>query len=151
MTLSSYLTIGDLAQRSGVAPSALRFYESRGLITSERTAGNQRRFARAMLRRVAVIRAAQAVGVSLDEIAAALEALPDGRAPTKRDWDRLSRMWRRRLVRRIAELERLRDDLTSCIGCGCLSLRTCALFNPADAVAEQGPGPRLMMQRLPQA
>jgi MerR family transcriptional regulator, redox-sensitive transcriptional activator SoxR len=134
------LTIGQLAQRSGAAPSALRFYESLGLIRSERTAGNQRRYPRVALRRVAFVRTAQRVGLSLEEIAEALATLPGGRAPTREEWERLSRGWRPRIDARIAQLERLRDKLDSCIGCGCLSLDRCALSNPDDAVAVRGPG-----------
>lgn len=142
---ADWLTIGELAERSGVATSALRFYESRGLISSERTAGGQRRFQRATLRRVAFIRIAQQLGVSLDEIAEAMNTLPTGRTPTKEDWARLSRAWRTRIEDRIATLERLRDDLTGCIGCGCLSLRRCRLYNPGDRVAQRGPGPRYLL------
>jgi MerR family redox-sensitive transcriptional activator SoxR len=134
------LTIGEVSARSGVAPSALRFYEEHGLITSERTSGNQRRFRRHALRRLAFIRSAQRVGLSLDEIAEALATLPEGRTPTKADWARLSRGWRPRIEAQIERLERLRDKLDGCIGCGCLSLRTCALQNPDDVVAERGPG-----------
>ena len=142
------LSVGELAVRSGVAASALRFYEDRGLIASRRNRGGQRRYERATLRRVAVIRAAQAVGLSLDEIRSALDELPSSRTPTARDWERLSRGWRRKLDLRISELERLRDRLTGCIGCGCLSLATCRLLNPADAVAAQGSGARLL--RVPE-
>lgn len=138
------LTIGELAHRSGVAASALRFYEDRGLISSRRNPGGQRRYERATLRRVAVIRAAQGVGLSLEEIRTALAALPSGRTPNARDWERLSKTWRRRLDDRIGELERLRDRLTGCIGCGCLSLATCRLLNPADAVAAEGAGARYL-------
>ncbi|WP_029150303.1 redox-sensitive transcriptional activator SoxR [Microbacterium indicum] len=134
------LTIGQLAQRSGVNASALRFYEQRGLITSRRSAGNQRRYEQAMLRRVAFIRAAQAVGLRLEEIADALASLPEGRTPTKRDWHRLSREWRPRLDEQIERLTRLRDKLDGCIGCGCLSLKACALYNPDDALAAEGTG-----------
>ena len=137
---AAHLTIGQLAERSGVATSALRFYESRGLIASERTAGNQRRYPQAALRRVAFVRSAQRVGLTLDEIVAALATLPEGRAPTKADWSRLSRGWRPRIEEQIERLERLRDKLDSCIGCGCLSLRTCALNNPGDEAAARGPG-----------
>jgi len=140
-----YLTIGELAARSGVATSALRFYESRGLISSRRTSGNQRRYRRPMLRRVALIRAAQEVGLSLREIGEALESLPHHRTPDREDWARLSRSWQRRLDAQIAELQALRDDLTDCIGCGCLSLKSCAIFNPADAIAERGTGPRYLL------
>ena len=143
--LPDRITIGELAQRSGVATSALRFYESAGLISSERTGGNQRRYTRATLRRVAVIRAAQRLGLSLQEIAAALGRLPDGRTPTKEDWQRLSRSWRADVESRIVDLQRLRDDLNGCIGCGCLSLRSCALFNTQDALAARGAGPRILL------
>jgi MerR family transcriptional regulator, redox-sensitive transcriptional activator SoxR len=135
------LTIGELSARSGVAPSALRFYEDRGLIRSTRNSGNQRRFEQAMLRRVAFIRTAQRVGLSLEEIGEALATLPENRTPTKADWARLSRSWRSRLDEQIERIERLRDRLDSCIGCGCLSLKTCALSNPGDVLADQGPGP----------
>ena len=139
------LTIGDFAARSGVAPSALRYYEKEGLIRSTRTTGNQRRYQRTELRRVAFIRIAQQVGVSLDEIREALAALPENRTPTKADWSRLSARWRRRLDERIALMERLRDQLTGCIGCGCLSLQRCKLANPGDRLAEQGPGARTLV------
>jgi MerR family transcriptional regulator, redox-sensitive transcriptional activator SoxR len=134
------LPIGVIAERAGVAPSALRFYEAQGLIWSTRNTGNQRRFERSMLRRIAFIRTAQRVGLTLDEIRAALDGLPSNRTPNKADWERLSHLWRHRLDERIAELERLRDKLTSCIGCGCLSLRRCALSNPDDELAAVGPG-----------
>jgi len=139
------LTIGDFAARSGVAPSALRFYEKEGLIRAARTAGNQRRYLRSELRRVAFIKIAQQVGVSLEEIREALAALPDNRTPTKADWARLSARWRRKLEDRIALMERLRDQLTGCIGCGCLSLQRCNLINPADRLAERGPGPQVIL------
>jgi MerR family redox-sensitive transcriptional activator SoxR len=134
------LTIGELSARSGVAPSALRYYEDQGLIRSERTAGNQRRYRRATLRRVAFIRSAQRVGLTLDDIAEALATLPEGRTPTKADWARLSRQWRPRLDAQIERLQRLRAKLDGCIGCGCLSLRTCSLNNPDDELAARGPG-----------
>jgi MerR family redox-sensitive transcriptional activator SoxR len=134
------LTIGEVAARSGTSTSALRYYESQGLITSERTAGNQRRYARATLRRVAFIRSAQRVGLTLEEITEALATLPAGRTPTKADWTRLSRSWRPRIDAQIERLTRLRAKLDGCIGCGCLSLRTCALNNPDDEVAGRGPG-----------
>lgn len=136
----SELTIGELAERSGVAASAIRFYEDRGLVGSRRTTGNQRRYPRVTLRRLAFIRTAQRVGLSLDEIEAALAVLPSGRTPTKADWSRVSRSWRPRLDARIHQLERLRDTLDSCIGCGCLSLKRCKLSNPDDVVADLGPG-----------
>ncbi|MFB9234506.1 redox-sensitive transcriptional activator SoxR [Plantactinospora siamensis] len=138
------LTIGDLSARSGVAPSALRYYERLGLIRANRTGGNQRRYERAELRRVAFIRIAQQVGVSLEEIRAALDELPDNRTPTRADWTRLSNVWRGKLDERIRLLNRLRDDLTGCIGCGCLSLQRCRLYNPDDVLAAEGPGPRLL-------
>jgi len=134
------LSIGELSARSGVATPALRFYEDRGLISSTRNAGNQRRYEQAVLRRIAFIRTAQRVGLSLDEISSALATLPDNRTPTKADWTRLSRTWRGRLDEQIERIERLRDRLDGCIGCGCLSLRTCALNNPGDEVADRGPG-----------
>lgn len=134
------LSIGQLAGRSGVATSAIRYYEERGLVSADRTTGNQRRYPRATLRRLGFIRAAQQVGLSLDEIAGALDTLPAGRTPTKRDWHRLGRNWRPRLDEQIERLERLRDTLDACIGCGCLSLRSCALYNPDDVLAERGQG-----------
>ena len=142
--MEDHLTIGEVAARSGVATSALRYYESRGLITSERTPGNQRRFPRSTLRTVAVIRAANNVGMSLDDVGDALAALPGGRTPTKEDWSRMAKEWRSMLDDRIAGLEALRDELGDCIGCGCLSLRSCALFNPADRVARSGTGARYL-------
>jgi MerR family transcriptional regulator, redox-sensitive transcriptional activator SoxR len=139
------LTIGELAARSGVATSALRYYEKRGLIRSTRTTGNQRRYQRGELRRVAFIRIAAQVGVPLDEIGEALSALPDERTPTRADWARLSAAWRGRLEDQIAVLERLRDRLTGCIGCGCLSLTRCRLSNPSDQIAADGAGPRYLL------
>jgi MerR family transcriptional regulator, redox-sensitive transcriptional activator SoxR len=148
--LPDRITIGELATRSGVASSALRFYEQRGLIASERSPGNQRRYARATLRRVAFIRAAQQVGLSLGEIRSALARLPAERNPTKADWERLARPWRRSLDERIAQLVQLRDDLADCIGCGCLSLRTCRLFNPDDSAATHGAGARYLQGDSPE-
>jgi MerR family redox-sensitive transcriptional activator SoxR len=139
------LAIGDFAARSGVAPSALRYYEKEGLIRSTRTGGNQRRYERSELRRVGFIKIAQQVGVSLDEIRDALAALPENRTPTKADWSRLSARWRKRLEERIALMERLRDQLTGCIGCGCLSLQRCKLINPDDRLAASGSGPRTVI------
>ena len=139
------LTIGDFAVRSGVAPSALRYYERQGLIHSSRTGGNQRRYERSELRRVAFIRIAQQVGVSLDEIRDALASLPENRTPTKADWSRLSAHWRRKLEDRITLMERLRDQLTGCIGCGCLSMQRCNLINPADRLATRGSGPQMIL------
>jgi MerR family redox-sensitive transcriptional activator SoxR len=141
------LTIGELAARSGVAPSALRYYERLGLIRAGRTGGNQRRYERAELRRVAFIRISQQVGVSLEEIRDALDGLPESRTPTRADWARLSNLWRSRLDEKIRLLTKLRDDLTGCIGCGCLSLQRCALYNPEDLLAAEGPGARLMLPR----
>ena len=138
------LTPAQLAARSGVAVSALHFYERQGLIRSRRTSGNQRRYAREMLRRVAFIRVSQRVGIPLAEIRAALDTLPEGRTPSREDWTRLSELWRKDLEQRIEQLVRLRDDLSGCIGCGCLSLDRCVLFNPEDVLGEQGPGPRLL-------
>jgi MerR family redox-sensitive transcriptional activator SoxR len=141
------ITIGELSERSGIPTSAIRYYEDRGLLSSRRTTGNQRRYERPMLRRLAFIRTAQRVGLSLEEIEEALATLPSSRTPTKADWTRLSRGWRPRLDARIAQLERLRDDLDGCIGCGCLSLRRCNLSNPGDVVASRGPGPVLLEGR----
>ena len=140
----SALTIGQVAERTGAAPSALRYWEELGLVRSVRTAGNQRRYERATIRRIAFIRAAQRVGLTLEEIGHALAGLPQERTPTARDWARLSRAWRGRLDEQIGRLERLRDQLDSCIGCGCLSLTSCALNNPDDRLAEQGPGAVLL-------
>ena len=136
------LTIGEVAQRSGVAASALRFYEDRGLIRSERAGSGHRRFPRVVLRRIAFIVFAQRIGLSLDEIAAELAKLPADRAPNRRDWNRLSSGWTARIDEQIAELERLKSGLSECIGCGCLSLSRCALANPQDRAARGGPGPR---------
>ena len=142
------LTIGEVAARSGLAASALRFYEEQGLVTASRTAGGARRYPRSVLRRLAVIRAARNVGLTLPEIREALATLPDGRPPTARDWARLSAGWRDRLDEQIAALERLRAGLTSCIGCGCLSLTRCKLSNPHDVAAEDGPGARWLPPAL---
>lgn len=144
--MSIELTIGELSSRSGVAASALRFYERKGLIESTRTDGNQRRYPAVTLRRVALVQAGKAAGIPLERIRAALDTLPAGRSPTKRDWERLSRSWGDELDRRIATLEAIRGRLTTCIGCGCLSLKTCALLNPGDRAAELGPGARYFRQ-----
>jgi MerR family redox-sensitive transcriptional activator SoxR len=144
-----WLPIGEISARSGVAASALRFYEDQGLITSRRTAGNQRQYLRSTLRRIAFVQAAQRVGLSLAEIKAALDSLPEDRTPTRQDWSKLSKGWRGRLEERIAELERLRDDLDTCIGCGCLSLQRCNLYNRQDRLAAQGPGARLLRVGIP--
>ena len=136
------LTVGEVARRSGMAVSALHFYETKGLIRSARNPGGQRRYARDVLRRVAVIKVAQRIGIPLADIAAALASLPQERTPTKADWARLSRLWRAELDARITQLTRLRDQLDDCIGCGCLSIEACRLRNPGDALAEEGSGPR---------
>jgi MerR family redox-sensitive transcriptional activator SoxR len=138
------LTIGELAARSGASTSALRFYESKGLLSAARTSGGHRMYERSTLRRVAFIRAAQRVGLTLEEIRSALATLPSSRTPTAGDWSRLSRSWQDRLDQRIAELRRLRDELGECIGCGCLSLKTCHLYNPGDQAAALGSGPRYL-------
>jgi MerR family redox-sensitive transcriptional activator SoxR len=138
------LTVGEMAARSGIAVSAIHFYESKGLISGWRSEGNQRRYPREMLRRVAVIKAAQRVGVPLTTIREALKSLPDGRTPTAKDWKQLSAAWRHTLNERIQKLIRLRDRLSDCIGCGCLSLKVCPLRNPGDELAQEGSGPRLL-------
>ncbi|MFF1376811.1 redox-sensitive transcriptional activator SoxR [Streptomyces sp. NPDC058308] len=144
------ITIGELAERSGVAPSALRFYESEGLVTSRRTAGNQRRYRRDTLRRVAFIRTSQQLGMPLAAIREVLSLLPEDRTPNRADWARISACWREDLDTRIRTLQRLRDNLTDCIGCGCLSLSKCALSNTWDALGARGPGPRrLVEQQIP--
>jgi MerR family transcriptional regulator, redox-sensitive transcriptional activator SoxR len=148
MKTTDLLSIGEVARRSGVAPSALRYYEELGLISAHRSGGGRRVYERSVLRLLAFVRAAQNVGLSLEEITAALATLPEGRTPTRADWARLSRSWRSRLDEQIAALEALRDGLTSCIGCGCLSLRKCALSNPGDAAAEDGAGPRYLPRAL---
>jgi MerR family transcriptional regulator, redox-sensitive transcriptional activator SoxR len=150
MRSTDLLTVGEVAHRSGFAPSALRFYEREGLISATRTSGGQRRYQRSVLRRLAFVRAARNIGLSLEEVTAALATLPDGRTPTRVDWARLSRSWRGRLDDQIAALTRLRDGLDSCIGCGCLSLQTCRVTNPDDRAARAGAGanylPRLLRQ-----
>ncbi|MBB5936516.1 redox-sensitive transcriptional activator SoxR [Streptomyces zagrosensis] len=143
------LTIGELAARSGLATSALRYYEELGLIHSERTVGGQRRFARATLRRVAFIRAAQQVGLSLEEAGAALARLPEERAPNAAQWNSVAQVWSLRIDAQIADLERLKRRLAGCIGCGCLSLRKCALYNPSDAAADHGSGARYLLGDAP--
>lgn len=140
------LTVGQLAQRSGVAVSALHFYERQGLISSRRTAGNQRRYRRDTLRIVALIRIAQRVGIPLADVAAVLELLPDGRVPTRHDWQRLSQSWQDRLDQRIHYLQQLRDEFTDCIGCGCLSIDRCKLANPYDELGRRGTGPRRLLE-----
>lgn len=141
------LTVGQLSARSGAAVSALHFYESKGLISSRRTSGNQRRYTRDTLRRVAFIRAAQRVGIPLATIREALAELPEERTPTREDWSRLSELWRAELEERIKQLNRLRDHLTDCIGCGCLSLRSCVLSNPDDVFGERQSGSRLLVEK----
>jgi MerR family redox-sensitive transcriptional activator SoxR len=143
--VSEWLSIGEVAERTGVAVSAVRYYEREGLLPATRSDGGQRRFPREALRRVAFIRIAQRVGLSLDEIRDALDSLPASRTPTNADWARLSRSWRPRLDEQIALLTRLRDQLSSCIGCGCLSLKTCSLYNPDDGAGALGAGPRYLL------
>ena len=140
--MAELMTIGEVARRSGVASSALRFYEERGLISSERAGSGHRRYPRPVLRRIAFIVFAQRIGLTLEEIAAELAKLPPDRAPTRREWSRLSSSWGARIDERMAELERLKAGLTECIGCGCLSLDRCKLANPGDRAAARGPGPR---------
>ena len=143
------LTIGELSTRSGVSQSALRFYEREGLVSAWRTDGNQRRYASVTLRRVALVQAGQAAGIPLERIRDALDKLPAGKTPTKRDWERLSRSWARELDERIATLESVRDRLTTCIGCGCLSLRTCGLLNPDDEAGSLGGGAHYLRRVSP--
>jgi MerR family redox-sensitive transcriptional activator SoxR len=143
------LTVGQVAERSGVAVSALHFYEAKGLIRSQRTAGNQRRYGGDVLRRVAVIRIAQEVGISLADIGKALDSLPEGRTPTRQDWSLLSKGWREDLDRRIRQLEALRDGLDDCIGCGCLSIDRCRLRNPDDRLGKEGAGARRLVDGRP--
>ena len=143
------LTIGEAAARSGVATSTLRYYESRGLIESKRNQGNQRRYHRSMLRRISVIRVAQTLGLSLNEITEAFESLPDNRTPTQRDWEKLSTRWRQQLDDRIEQLHQIRDKLSGCIGCGCLSLKKCVLYNSNDRAAGLGDGPRYLLGDKP--
>jgi len=142
------LSAGQLAARSGVAVSTIHFYEAKGMVRGWRSAGNQRRYSRDVLRRVAIIKVAQRLGLPLSMIKQAIDSLPGGRTPTAKDWKRLSAEWRKELDRRIALLQRLRGQLDSCIGCGCLSLKICQLRNPEDTVSDQGSGPRLMEEDL---
>jgi MerR family redox-sensitive transcriptional activator SoxR len=142
---AKFLTIAELSARSGAAPSALRYYEDIGLIQAERTSGNQRRYPRYMLRRIAFIRAGRQLGLSLREIKAALDTLPGNKAPTRAQWRRAARAWQERIDERVAQLQRLSDTLGGCIGCGCLSLKTCALYNPSDTAAGLGPGARWLL------
>ena len=138
------LSVGYVAKRTGVNVSALHFYEEKGLISSLRNQGNQRRYKRDVLRRISIIKAAQKLGISLNEIKAAFEQLPNQRTPDKQDWQNLSKQWQQQLDQRIAALTRLRDSLDGCIGCGCLSIHSCPIYNPDDALAEQGPGPVIL-------
>lgn len=140
------LGIGEVARRTGVAASALRFYEDEGLLAPHRTVAGHRRYPRDLLRRISFIRAAQEVGISLAQVREALDALPEGRTPTREDWARLSAGWRSHLDERIAALERLRDRLDGCIGCGCLSLDRCRVLNPGDRAGAEGPGPRRLLR-----
>ncbi len=142
MRANDLLTVGEVAARSGVSVPTVRYYEERGLIASTRTAGNQRRFPRSVLRRVAVVAAAQRVGLSLDQVRAAMADLPADRAPNRREWTAMSRAWSRMVQRRIDELTALQSDLDGCIGCGCLSLQRCSIFNPSDQAAGEGAGSR---------
>ncbi|HEY4006967.1 MAG TPA: redox-sensitive transcriptional activator SoxR [Pseudonocardia sp.] len=139
------LTVGQLSERSGVAVSALHFYERQGLLHSTRTSGNQRRYRREALRRVALIKIAQRVGIPLAEVRTALEALPNSRTPNRADWEALSQRWHDELQKRIDHLEQLRDEFTDCVGCGCLSIDKCRMANPYDQLAQQGPGPRRLL------
>ena len=145
MAIAQSLSVGEVARRSGVAVSTLHFYERQGLIRSHRTSGNQRRYDRDVLRRIAIIRVAQDVGVSLAEIGEGLAGLPEGRTPNRDDWAKLSAGWAAAIEHKIALLQRLRDGLTDCIGCGCLSLEHCPIRNPADRLGQQGPGPRRLL------
>ena len=147
--MAELMTIGEVARRSGVAASALRYYEDRGLIASERTGAAHRRYPRAVIRRVAFIVFAQKIGLTLEEIGQELAKLPSDRVPNRRDWARLSTTWQGRIDERIAELQRLREGLTECIGCGCLSLDRCQLANPGDRLARRGPGPVAWAPRRP--
>ena len=144
MNPNDLLTIGDLARRTGLTPSAIRFYEDKGLLQSHRTGGNQRRFLRSDIRRLSFILIVQKLGLSLEEIGEHLRSLPQGRTPSSSDWWKISEAIRESLDRRIAQLQSLRDNLDGCIGCGCLSLKTCKLYNPDDVAAEGGPGPRVL-------
>jgi MerR family transcriptional regulator, redox-sensitive transcriptional activator SoxR len=155
MKATDLLTVSEVAARSGFAPSALRYYEKEGLLHAGRTGGGQRRYERGVLRRLAFIRAARNLGLSLDEVRAALATLPDSRTPTRADWTKISRAWRGRLDEQIRALVALRDGLDSCIGCGCLSLRRCAISNPSDVARDTGPGaaylPAAVRRPLPHA
>ncbi|MFE7129907.1 redox-sensitive transcriptional activator SoxR [Streptomyces sp. NPDC057638] len=143
---SDLLSVGEVARRAGVATSAVRFYEAQGLISAERTAGNQRRYRRHVLRRLSLILVAKRLGIPLAEVAEVFAGLPDQRMPGKRDWERISVRWAAHLAARRREIERLEQEITSCIGCGCLSLQRCRVFNPEDALAVRGAGPRLLFE-----
>ena len=149
--MTSELSVGEVARRSGVAISAIHFYETKGLVTSWRNAANQRRYPREALRRVSIVKVAQRLGIPLASIKAALDSLPKGRTPTDQDWRKLSARWHAELDARIAKLSRLRDQLTGCIGCGCLSMHSCPRRNPLDEVAAQGPGPQCIEPGTPSA
>lgn len=144
-----FYTIGEAAERCGVATSTLRFYEKKGLIHSIRTHGNQRRYHSTSLRTISIVRAAHKLGIPLDEVGDALSTLPDTRQPTKKDWEKMSKLWAHNLDQRILEMQRLRNYMNVCIGCGCLSLKVCQLFNPNDKVASHGPGPRYLIEGIP--
>lgn len=146
MQADDLMSIGEVVERTGVAHSALRFYEDEGLIHSERASSGHRRYRRDVIRRVSFVRVAQLVGLSLADIRAALDGLPHSRTPTQKDWEQMARSWAPVLDERIAVLERLRDQLTGCFGCGCLSMTACALVNPGDEAAEAGPGPRYVLE-----
>ncbi len=150
MKPTAFLTIGQLAGRTGLAVSAIRFYETQGLVHPIRNSGGQRRFSHSDIRRLSFVRIAQQLGVSIEQIRLRMQALPDERTPTKKDWEKISRSFRKELDRRIEALAALRDNLDGCIGCGCLSLRTCRLYNPDDQAAQWGCGPRYLMGDIPE-
>ncbi|MFF4988190.1 redox-sensitive transcriptional activator SoxR [Streptosporangium saharense] len=150
LTPTDLLSVGEVSRRAGVAVSALHFYEQQGLISSERTAGNQRRYRRHVLRRISLILVAKRMGIPLSEVAVVFEGLPEDRMPSKRDWERISRRWAALLEARRKEIEQLEQELTGCIGCGCLSLRRCRVLNPQDSLAEQGPGATRLPPALPE-
>ncbi|AZG36704.1 MULTISPECIES: redox-sensitive transcriptional activator SoxR [Shewanella] len=144
MSVETELSVGQVAKRCGINISAIHFYEQKGLISSWRNQGNQRRYAREVIRRISLIKAAQQLGISLDEIHLAFTSLPNGRTATKEDWADLSNAWKKTLTQRIAKMQKLKDSLEACIGCGCLSMKHCPLYNPEDILVEQGPGPVLL-------
>ncbi|UAL41450.1 redox-sensitive transcriptional activator SoxR [Shewanella inventionis] len=147
MTIDTELSVGQVAKRCGINISAIHFYEQKGLISSMRNQGNQRRYSRDVIRRISLIKAAQQLGISLDEIGSAFASLPNGRTATKQDWASLSLMWKDTLTQRINQLQKLKDSLEGCIGCGCLSMNHCPLYNPEDVLAAQGPGPVLLNKK----